>query len=80
VRSFRHGSSGVSRHWSTRRLPRFGGGPLGTPNLEKDALYGRARAWETLAKYIDHYEETRAEATKDAFECCPDRPRLGDRD
>jgi len=25
-----------------------------------------ARAWETLAKYIDHYEETRAEATKDA--------------
>ena len=27
---------------------------------------GMARAWETLAKYIDHYEEARAEPTKDA--------------
>ena len=27
---------------------------------------GMARAWETLAKYIDHYEEVRAEPTKDA--------------
>ena len=33
---------------------------------EKDALYGMARAWETLAKYIDLYEKARAAASKDA--------------
>jgi predicted secreted Zn-dependent protease len=33
---------------------------------EKDALYGMARAWETLAKYIERYEQAHAEATKDA--------------
>jgi hypothetical protein len=38
---------------------------LARQTVEKDALYGMARAWETLAKYIDHYEETRAEDTKD---------------
>jgi hypothetical protein len=38
------------------------------PNLaaRKNALYGMARAWEALAKYIEHHEEARAEATKDA--------------
>ena len=33
MRSFRHGSSGVSRHSSTRRLPRFG--PAHQPELSR---------------------------------------------
>ena len=37
---------------------------------EKDALFGIARAWETFAKHIEHYEKARVEATKlDPVEC-----------
>ena len=47
------------------------------PNLaaRKNALYGMARAWEALAKYIEHHEEARAEATKDADWCSQARGR-----
>jgi hypothetical protein len=44
-----------------RRLGRLAAEPR-SPRPEN----GMARAWETLAKYIDHYEEARAEPTKDA--------------
>src|SRR4029077_17848236 len=47
------------------------------PNLaaRKNALYGMARAWEALAKYIEHHEEARAEANKDADWCSQARGR-----
>ena len=58
-------SSAECRQFAAGRLAR-----QTVSRREKDALYGMARAWEALAKYIEQYEEGTPRPSRMRIECC----------